>query len=104
MTRLCRLNFDIHLLLADLKEYGVDPHVHYYLGTTYHGIAERNFMEQGYYNETAVENAVKFLTLRLTSNYTAEFFEERWGCMYVLGSIFGSIKVNYFLLSKTMAD
>lgn len=97
---IARLNFDLHLLLSDLDEYGADPHTHYYLGTTYHGVAEKQLLEMGIYNETTVERSIKFLKLRLFSNYSAEFFEERWGCMYVLGSIYGSIKVNYFCCSK----
>lgn len=45
-------------------------------------------------NETAVDLAIHFLTRRLFTNYSSEFLEERWSCMYVLGGIYAVYKVS----------
>lgn len=93
-TTLKRFEFDIALLLKDLQLYGDDPHTDYYLGTTYHGLAERYAKEKGIINDTVVDLSIHFLKRRLTTKYNAEFSEERWGCMYLLGGIYTSMKVS----------
>lgn len=93
-----RFEFDINLLLKDLAMYGNDPHTDYYLGNTYHGLAEKIMSDQGVLNETIVDSSIHFLKKRLFSNYEAEFIEERWGCMYLLGGIYATMKVWLVLL------
>jgi hypothetical protein len=90
---IARLNFDLALLHKDLEDFGDDPHVYYYLGVTYNAVAEKQYLQQGFLNKTATAHAVEFATLRLTANFTAEFMEERWATMYILGSIHTTLQV-----------
>jgi hypothetical protein len=72
-----RYEFDLSLLVKDLVEYGSDPHCHYYLGITFFAYAESQFTETSFVNRSAVDKAVHYLQLRLSSTYDDEFVEER---------------------------
>lgn len=87
-----RYEFDLALLLRDLKLYSNDPHVDYYLGITFYAYAEAVFSQSGFLNESSIERSVYFLQRRLFSTYTDEFVEERWAAMYTLGGIFASLR------------
>jgi len=90
-----RYGFDLNLLYKDLLTFGHDPHVHYYLGITLHAYAETLFVETGSLNHNIINEAVKYLEKRIYSVYTDEFIEERWACMYILGSVYSSLKRDY---------
>lgn len=87
-----RLLFDLTLLKKDLTLYHHDPHVHYYLGITEYAYVEAMFKESrsGLTDELLnhLNESVEFLKLRLTSRYEAEFVEERWASMFILGGIY----------------
>lgn len=89
-----RLLFDLSLLRRDLQRYGHDPHVHYYLCTSYAGLAQRQLEEERFINETAVEESIRFCRLRSESSYAAEFHEERWACLVTLADVHDRFKVS----------
>ena len=95
-----RYKFDLDLLQKDLAIYGHDPHTHYYLGVTHEAYAEHKMKENKVKenvltrNETLLKEieyhfnqSEHYLKLRIQSKYVSEFKEERWGCMFMLGSI-----------------
>ena len=88
-----RYLFDINLLIKDLAIYGHDPHVHYYLGITYHAylISTHNFSRP---NNTLIDQCLHYLHLRVSSVYEEEFYEERWAVMYTLGIIYASYRID----------
>lgn len=89
-----RLLFDLSLLQRDLWRYGHDPHTHYYLCTSYAGLAQRQLEEQSFVNETAVDESIRFCRLRSESSYAAEFHEERWACLVTLADLHDRFKVS----------
>lgn len=90
-----RFLFDLDLLYKDLTLYGHDPHTHYYLGSTLHAYVESHFKETGHLNTTMLDSAIEFLEKRVRSVYADEFVEERWACLYTLGSIYSSLRKEY---------
>lgn len=91
-----RYLFDLDLLQKDLVTYGHDPHTHYYLGITHEAYAQRLLAETGRATDTILEHvamAERFMKLRIYSEYKDEFVEERWGCMFSLGSLYANYKV-----------
>jgi len=89
-----RYTFDLNLLYKDQLIFGHDPHVDYYLGITLHAYAETLFVETGNFVEDVINEAIKYLEKRVYSVYKDEFIEERWACMFVLGSIYSTLKVR----------
>lgn len=87
-----RMEFDLSLLQKDLTVYGHDPHVHYYLGITYHSYANKVLEESGVKNYTVADKAIHFSSLRLMSTYEDEFIEERWASMYCLADLYEKFK------------
>ena len=87
-----RLQFDLSMLAKDQVAYGHDPHTHYYLGITNHGVAEGMYKEnKNIVNETIVQYAaaaVDNLLLRLHSEYMSEFGQERWGVLFILADVY----------------
>lgn len=94
-----RHEFDLQLLAKDLQQYGHDPHTHYYLGITHQAVAQ-GLQSAGAdmslpENRRHVDEALRYLHLRVESQYADEFAEERWGCMYMLGVTYASIRVSF---------
>jgi hypothetical protein len=92
-----RYLFDLSMLYKDLAEYGHDPHTHYYLGVTHEAYAVGLWTSLGHLNDDVYEHidrAVKYMELRITAEYKDEFMEERWGTMYLLGSLHSRLKVG----------
>lgn len=101
-----RYIFDLKYLEKDLIEYPNDPHTDYYLGVTHHAYVESLGKERpevlqdiaavqpsGRSIAEHMDLAIKYLSLRATYNYKSEFIEERWGVMFLLGSIHGFMPV-----------
>ena len=93
-----RYMFDLEMLMKDVQVYGHDPHTHHYLGITHQAYAEKLMQSNGFVitNETQhhMDEAVKYLTLRILSTYRDEFMEERWACMYSLGTLYAQFMVR----------
>eukprot|EP01035_Chromulina_nebulosa_P025391 gene25391-33141_t len=91
-----RYEFDLDLLHKDLALYGHDPHTHYYLGVSYEAFAKESLKQLSpqqinqlpKHVNTSISEAIKYLKLRALSTYEAEFVEERWSVMYLLGATF----------------
>jgi hypothetical protein len=91
-----RFYFDLKLLERDLVEYGHDSHTHYYLGVTHEAIASALFRERGFTNDTDyhINEALKYLQLRVLSSYDREYLDDRVNCMMLLGSIYATTLVR----------
>jgi hypothetical protein len=97
-----RYAFDLNLLYQDLAKYGHDPHVDYYLGITLHAYAETLMVETGSFPDEVVNEAKTFLEKRVYSVYDDEFVEERWACMFILGTLHASLVVRIVQLLHFM--
>ena len=104
-TSLKRFLYDIDMLNQDLIEYGHDSHTHYYLGVTHEGIVEELYKQQqfsGISNDLLIyhtELAIKYLELRVTSEYSREYMEDRWGCLMLLGKVYANYIVSLSYIS-----
>jgi hypothetical protein len=79
--------------------YGHDPHVHYYLGLTHQAFVEaaasaRIEMKENV-TQDHLDRSVRFLKLRVFSEYEDDFVEQRWSAMMLLGQIYTNYKVKY---------
>lgn len=96
--------FDIELLEKDLIEYGHDAHTHYYLGVTHESVATylfgANVPDTNSKYLYHINEAIKYLTLRLHSKYNREYVDERINCMLTLGNIYTIFQVSYWFLLK----
>lgn len=107
-----RYIFDLMYLEKDLIEYAHDAHTDYYLGVTHHAYVDALNKEAiGPIDVSVVQPSgrsiaehmklsIKYLTLRATYNYEREFIEERWGVMFLLGTIHGfmsNVSVLYLM-------
>eukprot|EP01041_Mallomonas_annulata_P011112 gene11112-23222_t len=81
-----RYFFDLELLYKDLKQYGHDPHTHYYLGVTNEAVFTKSVQKGEHHKkfEQYLNESIKYLKLRIQSTYEHEFFEERWGALLTL--------------------
>jgi hypothetical protein len=94
-----RYLFDLQLLSKDLSVYGHDPHTHYYLGITYQAYVEK-VLETATSDvvvevQNEVDLTIKYLLLRIYSEYEDDFIEERWAAMYILGLTYFNYKVSW---------
>ncbi len=90
-----RWEFDLQLLQKDLLEHGHDPHTHYYLGITNQAIASAHQQSGSPHtpaSEQHLRDALYYLELRVRSQYTDEFVDERWACMYLLGLTYSNVQ------------
>jgi hypothetical protein len=93
-----RFLFDLELLQKDLLIYKHDPHVHYYLGVTHQAYVEQSALTEGKLSNTTsnhLENSIKYLRLRILSEYDDDFIEQRWSAMIILGSIYANLKNDF---------
>ena len=104
-----RYLFDLSLLEKDYDYYGHDPHTHYYLGITHEAYAEKGAAENRITRdeyEYHGRQAVKYLKLRVESQYADEFYEERWSAIYLIAvtylNIIGDIEsaMTWFALCR----
>ena len=95
-----RYLFDISLLVKEREMYGHDPHTHHYLGITHHAVVENapaDFPKKDL--DFHINEAIKYLSLRATAEYSSEFPDERWTGMYALGLLYQNIQ-NFDLAIK----
>ena len=96
-----RYVFDLEMLMKDVQLYGHDAHTHHYLGITHYAYAQKLMESNGYMITEEVahhqQEAIKYLTKRVLSKYDDEFVEQRWSCMYALGSLYAQYLVRPFL-------
>lgn len=92
-----RYRFDLQLLAKDLAQYGHDPHVHYYLGTTHQLYADKAAAQLGLRSpevQDSIDQAIQYYTLRATSIYQDELLDQRWGALIGLGNIYTHLRVS----------
>jgi hypothetical protein len=93
-----RYRFDLELLAQDLAEFGHDPHVHYYLGTTHELYATKAAGLLGILApevQNSIDQAILYYTLRATSVYAEELLDQRWGALIGLGNIYTYLRVSH---------
>jgi hypothetical protein len=100
-----RFLFDLELLYRDVEVYGHDPHTHYYLGVTHHAYVEKMLAGGGAVTPELsdhLDRSIKNLELRVMSDYSDDFVEERWAAMMILGSIFMNLKVHFLIVTSCL--
>lgn len=96
-----RYLFDLSLLAKERDMYGHDPHTHHYLGITHHAVVENVPSDFPKDELTFHQNeAIKYLSLRATAQYTSEFPDERWTGMYALALLYQHNIKNFDLAIK----
>jgi hypothetical protein len=101
-----RYLFDLDLLYKDLVIYDHDPHVHYYLGVTHQAFVEKSIAKEGALTNITsdhLERSIKYLTLRILSEYEDDFVEQRWSAMVLLGSIYGHLRFDFTLAERWLS-
>ena len=93
-----RYLFDLSMLYKDLEIYPHDPHTDYYLGVTHEAYASQ-LITDGHPHDDLVDYhidlAIKYMEKRIRSVYDAEFSEERWGVLMMLGKTVEKYRVSW---------
>lgn len=103
-----RYKFDLEMLEKDLDQYGDDPHTHYYMGITKEALGTCKMHENnGKLTQEIIddfESSNHFCKLRTTLQYTDEFTEERWACMFTMAITYALKLVSYLHSLRSVVD